>query len=198
MLWINLKIRAFHRWLGLLLFPWVLAYGITGLYMNHGDIVLSIFPQDQIDQMIVEDSPGFQPDEATATAWAKKTAYADLMRGMKEGRYHDHAAWIVTLSDRSELIAFKNSKQYVYKTRYGRWLYAPDHSIIDSHTYWPRILREVHERGMVSSPSGTFFADAFSIGLILFALSGILAFALPRLARMRRFWRTRHLTTENF
>lgn len=198
MLWINLKLRVFHRWLGVLLFPWVLAYGLTGLYMNHGKAFLSVFPQDQIDGMIVEDRPGAFPDAASVVAWAKTTAHADVMRSIKEASYHNHAAWIVTLDDRSELIAFKNSSQYVHKTRYERSLYASDQSIIDSHTYWPRILRELHERGMVSSPFGTFFADLFSIALILFAVSGILAFLLPKLARLRMFRRTRDLTTANF
>ena len=48
--------------MGLILFPWVIIYGLTGLYMNHGDLILSLFPRDHIEQALVDDQPGLRGD----------------------------------------------------------------------------------------------------------------------------------------
>ncbi|MBL9048118.1 MAG: hypothetical protein JNK34_12550, partial [Tabrizicola sp.] len=31
-------VRTLHSWLGLLILPWVILAGFTGLYMNHEDL----------------------------------------------------------------------------------------------------------------------------------------------------------------
>jgi hypothetical protein len=35
-------LRTVHAWMGIFLFPWVIAIGATGFYLNHAKIILSV------------------------------------------------------------------------------------------------------------------------------------------------------------
>lgn len=178
------KIRALHKWMGLLLFPWVIIYGLTGLYMNHGKMVLSLFPADRIDTEIIEDAPGLRADAEAARAWLRTQPFASESRSLKEGTYHGAPAWFIMLGDNSEVVAFKNSAQWVLRAPYHRTLHAADGSVEDTRYYWDRILADFHKRGLVASPFGSLLADAFSVILIGFGVSGLLVWVLPRLNRL--------------
>jgi hypothetical protein len=183
MLALSQKLRALHRWMGLILFPWVIIYGLTGLYMNHGDLILSLFPRDHIEQALVDDQPGLRGDAEQAKDWLRQQPFAPISKSLKDGVYYGHPAWFIALKDNSEIVAFKNSAQYVVRAPYRRTLYAGDGSLLDSKLYWGRILSEFHKRGLVASPFGSFLADAFSIILISFGVSGLAVWGLPKLNR---------------
>ena len=183
MLALSQKLRALHRWMGLILFPWVIIYGLTGLYMNHGDLILSLFPRDHIEQALIDDQPGLRGDAEQAKDWLRQQPFAPISKSLKDGVYYGHPAWFIALKDNSEIVAFKNSAQYVVRAAYRRTLYAGDGSLLDSKLYWGRILSEFHKRGLVASPFGSFLADAFSIILISFGVSGLAVWGLPKLNR---------------
>lgn len=178
------KIRALHKWMGLLLFPWVIIYGITGLYMNHGKLVLSLFPADRMAQEITDAQPGIRGDEESAKAWLRQQSFAPVARSLKEGTYHGRPAWFIALPGNTEVVAFKNSAQYVVRAPYHRTLYGGDGDTQDTRYYWGRILGDFHKRGLVASPFGSLLADAFSIILICFGVSGLAVWGLPRLNRL--------------
>ena len=184
MLALSQNLRALHRWMGLILFPWVIIYGLTGLYMNHGDLILSLFPRDHIEQALVDDQPGLRGDAEQAKDWLHQQPFAPISKSLKDGVYYGHPAWFIALKDDSELVVFKNSAQYVVRAPYRRTLYAGDGSLLDSKFYWGRILSEFHKRGLVASPFGSFLADAFSIILISFGVSGLAVWGLPKLNRV--------------
>jgi hypothetical protein len=183
MLALSQKLRILHRWMGLILFPWVIIYGLTGLYMNHGDLILSLFPSDHIEQVLVDDQPGLRGDAEKAKDWLRQQPFASISKSLKDGVYYGHPAWFIALKDNSEVVAFKNSAQYVVRAPYRRTLHAGDGSLLDSKIYWGRILSEFHKRGLVASPFGSFLADAFSIILISFGVSGLAVWGLPKLNR---------------
>ena len=91
MLALSQKIRVLHRWMGLILFPWVIIYGLTGLYMNHGDLILSLFPRDHMEEMLVDDQPGFRGDAERAKDWLRRM-FGALNKGGAEtlplSRFH--------------------------------------------------------------------------------------------------------------
>lgn len=178
------KIRALHKWMGVILFPWVIIYGVTGLYMNHGKLVLSLFPADRIAQEITDDAPGLRGDAEAAKAWLRQQPFAKDSRSLKEGSYHGRPAWFVALRGNTEVVAFKNSAQYVVRAPYHRTLYGGDGARQDTRYYWNRILGEFHKRGLVASPFGSLLADAFSIILICFGMSGLAVWGLPKLNRL--------------
>ena len=184
MLALSQKIRVLHRWMGLILFPWVIIYGLTGLYMNHGDLILSLFPRDHMEEMLVDDQPGFRGDAERAKDWLRQQPFAPISKSMKDDIYYGHPAWFITLRDNTEVVAFKNSAQYVMRAPYQRTLYAGDGSRLNSKFYWGRILSEFHKRGLVASPFGSFLADVFSIILISFGVSGLAVWGLPKLNRV--------------
>lgn len=177
--------RSYHKWLGLLLFPWVIIYGVTGFYMNHPALVLSVFPADRLDEKIVEDAVGRFAQPEQLRAWLLAQSHADNLRAIREEMYHGHNAWIVTLRDEREIILFKNSTQHIEKSVYSRILLAQDSEVLDRRIYWRRILEEFHKRGLVASPWGPLLADVFAAILVMFGISGILTWTLPRLARWR-------------
>lgn len=184
MLALSQKLRVLHRWMGLILFPWVIIYGLTGLYMNHGDLILSLFPRDHIEEMLVDDQPGFRGDSERVKEWLRRQPYAQISKSLTEGVYYGHPAWFIALRDNTEVVAFKNSTQYVMRAPYQRTLYASDGSRLISKFYWGRILSEFHKRGLVASPFGSLLADAFSIILISFGVSGLAVWGLPKLNRV--------------
>ena len=184
MLALSQKLRALHRWMGLILFPWVIIYGLTGLYMNHGDLILSLFPRDSMQRALTDEQPGFRGDAERAKDWLQKQPFAPISKGLKEGVYYGRPTWFIALKDDTEIVAFKNSAQYVVRAPYRRTLYAGDGSRLDSKFYWGRILSEFHKRGLVASPFGSFLADAFSIILISFGVSGLAVWGLPKLNRL--------------
>lgn len=178
------KIRALHKWMGLILFPWVIIYGLTGLYMNHGKWVLSLFPADRITEEIAAESPGLRPDEEAAKAWLRTQPFAPDSRSLKQGSYHGQPAWFIALRGDTQVVAFKNSAQYVIREPYRRTLYGADGKPIDTRYHWGRILNDFHKRGFVASPFGSFLADVFSFILIGFGLTGLMVWGLPRLNRL--------------
>lgn len=178
------KIRFLHKWMGLLLFPWVIVYGVTGLYMNHGKLVLSLFPADRIAQEISDGQPGIRGDEESAKDWLRQQSFAPDAKGLREGSYHGQPAWFIALRGSTEVVAFKNSTQYVVRTPYHRTLYGADGEALDTRYYWGRILSDFHKRGLVASPFGSFLADAFSVILITFGVSGLAVWGLPKLNRL--------------
>lgn len=182
------KIRSLHKWLGLLLFPWVMIYGFTGLYMNHGEKILSMFPADRIDAYLTEDARGLRADPESLNGWITKANLGSAVKDVREVLYHGKEAWLVLLQDDRELIVFKHSSQHVMKTNYQRTLYEQDGSISDRRIYWGRVLSEFHKRGMVSSPFGPYLADAFSVILILFGLTGLATWAVPKMVRAKARW----------
>jgi hypothetical protein len=63
-------LRTLHSWLGVFILPWVIIAGLTGLYMNHGQLILSIFPDGDIsaDQFL---PGGTQQTEESARVLAE-------------------------------------------------------------------------------------------------------------------------------
>ncbi|SDJ33857.1 hypothetical protein SAMN05421850_11425 [Lutimaribacter saemankumensis] len=37
-------LRTLHSWLGLIALPWVILFGFTGFYLNHGQAIRSVLP----------------------------------------------------------------------------------------------------------------------------------------------------------
>jgi len=176
-------LRTIHGWVGVIVVPWVLIYGLTGFYLNH-EGGFAFLLGGNVDTLWTEDAPARLTSEDEARAWMA-AAYPGLsVRKVVAELYHDRPAYTIT-TDGATIVAPKNSTSYFEKTRYQRMLHAADGRIVDTHIYWPQILKELHTHGWLRSPAGTTVADVFSLLLIGFGVTGACLWTIPRLMRMR-------------
>lgn len=134
-------LRSIHGWLGILILPWIIALGLTGFYLNHGDAVMSLIGSGELDFGTFELLPGDEmvPEPAAmalaATFWPGKSLGAPEIVN-----YHGEQAYAFKDRD-DELIVLVSSGYYFWKTAYARKAYKPDGTRIDTKIYWPRYRR---------------------------------------------------------
>lgn len=179
-------VKTAHSWLGVLILPWVVAIGFTGLYMNHDDLILSLFPTDHYDTAAFDASPEARAqDAAAAEIFARRLAPgAELALDEEEDRFRERVVYTFdagdfdVIVDRATGFGWTNSR-YVTRT------YAPDGALLHRRVRWSRVLSSIHERGWVGTALGTWLADITAGALVVFGLSGLVLFAMPRLRRRR-------------
>ena len=179
-------VKTIHSWLGVLILPWVVAIGFTGLFMNHDDLILSFFPTAHYDTGGFEASPlARAQDEASAEAFAATLApRAELFLDDEEDSFRDRHVYTFdagdfdVIVDRATGFGWTNSR-YVTRT------YAPDGERLHTRIRWSRVLASIHERGWVGTALGTWLADITAGALVVFGLSGLVLFVMPRLRRMK-------------
>lgn len=179
-------LRSIHGWLGILILPWIIALGLTGFYLNHGDAVLSLIGSGELDFQTFELLPGEQVvEEKTALAIAAAYWPARTFTAAGVIDYHDESAYSLKAGE-EELIVLLSSGYYFYKTAYTRKAFKPDGTRIDTKVYWPRIFKEFHVKGWLGGKLGTFFADFAALSMVLFGLTGMYLFLWPRYRRFAR------------
>jgi hypothetical protein len=177
-------LRTIHGWIGVVVIPWVLLYGLTGFYLNHERDMAFLFGSDEVDLLWREDQPGRLSDEAAARAWFAQV-FPDLpVEKVTDEDYHGKPAFQIATGSLL-VIAPKNSSFYFDKTSHVRQLHDNTGAVINHHVYWPSILKELHTHGWLRSPLGTTLADLFSLLLIGFGLTGACLWTIPRLMRSR-------------
>lgn len=178
--------KTVHSWLGILILPWVVAIGFTGLYMNHDDLILSLFPTEHYATEAFDASPlARAQDETSAKVIATLLAPgAELVLDEEEDRFRHRDVYLFdagafdVIVDRETGFAWTDGR-YVTRT------FAPDGEQLHSRIRWSNVLSSIHERGWVGTGLGTWLADITAGALVVFGLSGLVLFALPRLRRRR-------------
>ena len=80
---------------------------------------------------------------------------------------------------------------YWVKTDFTRLTHAPDGTLLERKIYWEGIFKRLHVRGWLSGTFGTWIADITAAALVMFGLSGIVLFLVPRLRRRQNRRRMR-------
>lgn len=176
--------RTLHGWVGIIVVPWVIIYGLTGFYLNHERLLNSLLAADNVDQYWSENEPGRLPNEDAAREWVVQHFPALHVKAVRDEPYHGKSAFIFD-AGRQSVIAPKNSSFYFVKDGYARRLYDASGGVVQTHRYWPAILKELHVRGWVKSPVGTMIADVFALVLVTFGVTGTFLWLGPRLLRAR-------------
>lgn len=182
-------LRTVHGWLGVLVLPWVVAIGLTGFYLNHPRPVLDLIEPAAFDEARLADWPGSAPIEmASAEAIAA-------------GVWPDEEVLLKTLVSYHEFISFQFDKpsgliivaretgHYYVKTDYTRTTYAPDGERLHKKIYWSRIFKELHVQGWIGEGSKRWLADATALAMVVFGMTGIVLWWMPRSRRIRRMVR---------
>lgn len=184
-------LKTVHGWLGVIVLPWVIIIGFTGLFLNHESFVLGMLEGKGYDEAQFDAWPGAGPvtvDEARALA-------EGLLPGARftldpDKAYHGREAAIFDTVGTQVIVALKTGHYWV-KTDFQRETHAPDGTLLEAKTYWGAIFKRLHVRGWLTGTFGTWAADITASAMVVFGLSGIVLFLIPRLRRRQNRRRMR-------
>lgn len=184
-------LKTLHGWLGVIVLPWVIIIGLTGLFLNHEGMVLGWLDGQGYDETLFDSWPGAQPVTAEAARVLAEAALPDATFTLDpDTTYHGHEVAIFDTFGTQVIVALKTGHYWV-KTDLRRVTHAPDGSVLDDKTYWGAIFKRLHVRGWLTSTFGTWLADITATAMVVFGLTGIVLFLLPRLRRRQNRRRMR-------
>jgi len=169
-------LKTVHGWLGILVLPWVLLMGLTGLYLNHSDLVYKFLPAPSYDEAQFDKWPARAPlNEAAARAVAGAAFPGEKLILLSGKTYHGRDVIQFEAETGRAIIATKTGHYWI-KTRYKRRTYDPRGRLLDSKVYWDSLFKSLHARGWTTGWLGTTFADITATALVIFGISGIFLF----------------------
>lgn len=169
-------IRALHGWLAIVIVPWVLMMGVTGLYLNHPESFKSVLPASEFDETLFDIWPTAAPvDEEGARAIAVAAMPKAVFKRSEKPRYHnrDVIRWD---SPDGDVIVVAKTGHYWVKKFYTRSTFSPEGKRLHTVFYWSRIFRRLHQYGWYDKSLGTLLSDATGVAMIVFGLTGIVLF----------------------
>jgi hypothetical protein len=184
-------LKTVHGWLGVFVLPWVIIIGLTGLFLNHEGLVLRVLEGEGFDEAQFDTWPDPKPmTVAEARALAERLYSGQTPTLDNDTAYHGRMASILNLPGAQVIVALKTGHYWI-KTDFHRETHAPDGTVLDAKTYWGSILKRLHVRGWLTSTFGTWLADITATAMVIFGLTGIVLFLLPRLRRRQNRRRMR-------
>ena len=180
-------LRTVHSWLGVLILPWVVLFGITGFYLNHPEIIRAISPYSNYEDNSSE-FPRLQvPLTLEQSADIARNFWNDRqMIAIEEMNYHGHDA-IRFQRDSGEIIIVPATGHYYLKTRFSNRMYSPEGELLGRKIYWDYLFGIFHRTGWLSRDIKTVFADITALALVVFGITGLALWYLPRHRRLKRF-----------
>lgn len=179
-------LKTIHGWLGVMILPWIVAAGFTGLYMNHGDLILSVLPSGAAyDPALFDASPLAQEvDAAGAERIAALIAPGAVLDLTADDSFQRRAVFLFDAGPYDVVVDRKTGFGWT-DSRYVTRTYQPDGRRLQTRLRWGRVLSSIHQRGWVGPGLGTWLADIAAGALVLFGLTGLVLFVAPRLRRAK-------------
>ncbi len=179
-------LRTIHGWLGFFVLPWIIAIGLTGLYMNHSSLVLGMLPNQNFNEAVIDKWPSpMAVDETGAREIAKRVFGAGTFRLRTTDSYHNRDVWRFQNDDYEEVIVVKANGYYWVKQGYTRITFDPDGRQVDYKYYYGDLFKSIHASGWYDSRLGTWLADIAAGAMVVFGLSGLILFVSSKLGRRR-------------
>lgn len=184
-------LKTVHGWLGVIVLPWVILIGLTGLFLNHEGLVMGWLEGESYDEAQFDSWQGAQ----SVTVDLARTLAEGLFPGQEltldsEKSYHGREVAMFN-ADAAQVIVALRTGHYWVKTDTARITHAPDGTVLETRTYWDGIFKRLHVRGWLSQTFGTWFADITAAAMVVFGLTGVVLFLLPRLRRRQNRLRMR-------
>jgi hypothetical protein len=176
-------LRNLHTWLGVMILPWVIIAGVTGLYMNHSSLILSVFPVGDTEEPLLRAPDLPQTEDSAAKivqAMYPNTRFDDMGGRSQNGR----KGYVFAATD-FEAVVDQATGYVAVKSRYFKHLYTPTGQRVASRPYWSKILSRLHQDGWVGGALGSWPADIVAAALVIFGSSGLYLFTAPRLRRAK-------------
>lgn len=182
-------LRSLHGWLGALILPWIVLAGLTGLYMNHKKLVLSLIPASHLQAPADFAAPGLA---RPVTTFAQAVAIAGRYRpnaSISQDRDRSYRGRdVITVDTGPDAVVVDRKTGYAWvRERYRVTAYAPDGARLGTEWRWSRILASLHGRGWVGTALGRWLADITATALVVFGASGVVIFYAPKLRKRRNF-----------
>lgn len=178
-------LKALHGWLGVIVLPWVLIIGLTGLYLNHEGLVEDILAGDGYDEAAFDRWPTPHPmTPDAAQVFANGLFPGQDLTPQSDKTYHGRDVARFEQGSTEVIVALTTGHSWI-KTDLQRVTYAPDGSVLDTRIFWGTVFKRLHVRGWLSRSFGTWFSDITAAAMVLFGLTGIVLFLMPRLRRSR-------------
>jgi hypothetical protein len=126
--------RSFHGWLGVLVLPWVIVIGATGLYLNHAKLVRPLFgPQAFSESGFEGQRPAAPITRERVRALAAALWPEEPIGKISEKDYHGRPSFFVE-TRRGKVILSIPTGHYYLKTRYTRRTFSPEGAAIYGDT----------------------------------------------------------------
>jgi uncharacterized protein len=178
--------RSFHGWLGILVMPWVVVIGLTGLYLNHGRMFSPLFQQDHFSESRLDKlKPPAPITRETARLLGERLWPDAPIKNISQKIYHGRPSYFVKKPAGNIILSIPTGHYYL-KTRYARRTYGSDGELLHTKIYWKRVLKDIHVTGWMGGGLGTWLADAVAVALMVFGISGIIMWWAPKIRRLRR------------
>lgn len=184
-------LKTVHGWLGVIVLPWVIIIGFTGLFLNHESLFIDVLSAERYDEGQFDHWPGAKALTVDAARdLAERALPGKSLTLDPDKTYHGREAAIFDTA-RTQVIVALQTGHYWIKTDFTRTTHAPDGQVLDRKIFWESIFKRLHVRGWLSRTFGTWFADITGMAMIVFGLSGIVLFLVPRLRRRQNRKRMR-------
>ncbi|NQV44738.1 MAG: PepSY domain-containing protein [Rhodospirillales bacterium] len=176
--------RFAHSWLGIFVLPWIIAIGLTGVYLNHWRVIYPVIESSYSEiafQALPVGEQGTQADaeRLAAQAWPDQ----QTTKTWRES-YHDRPAIYVQNAKGLTILSITTGHYYV-KSRYLNRTYAPDGELLNTKVYWGPVFKDLHQAGWLGWGLGTWIADIVGGAMALFGLTGMMMWGVPRVRRLR-------------
>jgi len=178
--------RTLHSWLGVLLLPWIIFFGITGFYLNHQNLILNLLPSQEIEQSVLDNLPTekvvtyLEAEVIANNYWPDEAIVAN-----NEVTYHGYQSWRFTKPSGYVLVS-KSTGHYYVKSKYMRSTYSPNRKRLHTKIYWGYLFGVFHKTGWLDWSFKTVLADIVSLSLSIFGFTGLFIWYLPKHKRLMR------------
>ncbi len=180
--------RFAHSWLGIFVLPWVIAIGLTGVYLNHSRVIYPMisaaYSEAHFETLpLAQHGTREEAERLAAMAWPDQATTK-----VWEEPYHGRPAIYVQNAVGTTVLSVTTGHYYL-KSRYLRRTYGPDGARLHTKAYWGAVFKDLHRSGWLGWGLGTWIADIVGGAMAVFGLTGMLMWSVPRVRRLKARWR---------
>lgn len=176
-------LKTVHGWLGVLILPWVVLAGLTGLYENHPALVLGVLAEPRLTPALLADLPPAPQDAAAVAALAAGLLPAPVPAPAPAPFLGRPGFRVVGEVETLQIDQATGARLRI--TPYQTVLSDAAGRVLSRQWHWGRILQRLHKAGWLGARFGTWPADLAAGALVVFGLSGLWLFFAPRVRRWR-------------
>ncbi len=169
-------VRTTHRWVGIVVFPFVLFEGVSGIYLNHTDVFSVPFVQSSATVPNLAEPWDIGEAEILAQT-VLGGPVKEIKRKREGGRYYYRLR--ADLRQKRTIVLEPRSHTYWFATRYTASRYTKSGEIIEYRWRWKHIFADLHN-GVIVGGFGRLLSDLIGVCLILFVATGTTMWFLTR------------------